>query len=117
MIDIDMKEYWCYRCAGIMQKEFCDNCSKKTAFADMKNYCQQLEYKVGDKVKFVDEQRPYTIKACNERFIIATKPYNPKRTFMYTIIDFEHLVRGADNYSCLYEYDKEEEAQKALQNI
>lgn len=117
MINEDMREYWCWRCFGMANKEACKECQKKTFFAEFKEKYSKLDYKVGDKVKFWGEKRAWKIRACDERFIIATKPYNPKRTFLYTIIDFKYLVRGADNYGCLYNYDNEKEAKKALKQL
>lgn len=47
-----------------------------------------------------EEKRPYTIRACNKRFLICTKPYNFKpKTVIYTIVDLEEGIRGTDNYS------------------
>lgn len=116
MINTDMQEYWCYRCA-FYNSATCKTCEKKKLFNEFKEKFSKLEYKVGDKVKFWGEKRAYKIQACDKDFIIATKPYNPKRTFIYTIIDLKHLVRGADNYGCLYDYDKEKEANKALKQL
>lgn len=52
---------------------------------------------VGDKIKFFSEKAPYTIKAANERFKICTKPFNPQRTILYTIVDLEKNIRGVEN--------------------
>jgi hypothetical protein len=73
-----------------------------------------MKYKVGDLIKFKSEKQRYRIRACDERFIIATKPYNPKRTFLYTIIDLEKEIRGADNWYCKFNYVNEKEAEKCL---
>lgn len=52
---------------------------------------------VGSKVKFAKEKRPYTVQASNDRFAVCTKPFNPQRTVLYTIIDFKENVRGPEN--------------------
>jgi hypothetical protein len=57
-----------------------------------------MEYAVGDKIYFAEERNPYTIQACDERFLICTKPFNPKHTVQYTIVDLKDGIRGADNY-------------------
>ena len=77
----------------------------------------KYEYKIGDKIKFKSEKQRYTIRACDERFIIATKPLNCKRTFIYTIIDLHEKERAGDNYYCKYDYPNPEEAKKALQEL
>ena len=51
----------------------------------------------GDKVKFVGEKQRYTVRACNYRFAICTKPFNLKRTVIYTIVDFKEWIRGTEN--------------------
>ena len=52
---------------------------------------------VGDKIKFKSEKQRYTVQACNDRFVVCTKPFNPKKTVLYTVIDFERNVRGREN--------------------
>lgn len=52
---------------------------------------------VGDRVKFYGERLAYTIRARNNRFIICSKPFNIRRTILYTIIDLVRGVRGRDN--------------------
>lgn len=74
-----------------------------------------MKYKVGDLIKFKSEKQRYTIRACDDRFIIATKPFNLKRTYLYTIIDLEEGIRGADNWYCKFDYSDPEEAKKCIQ--
>lgn len=50
---------------------------------------------VGQKVKFDSEVQRYTVQACNDRFAVLTKPFNAKRTYLYTITDLEESRRGA----------------------
>lgn len=52
---------------------------------------------VGSRVWFEGEARPYRVRARNERYLICTKPFNPKRTVLYCIIDLEEEIRGPDN--------------------
>lgn len=54
-------------------------------------------YAVGDLIKFKGEKRRYTVKAASDRFLICTKPFPPKRTVIYSIVDFQRDVRGPDN--------------------
>jgi len=51
----------------------------------------------GDKVKFSEEKQRYTVMASNNRFAICTKPFNIKRTVLYTIIDWKQNIRGTEN--------------------
>lgn len=52
---------------------------------------------VGDKVKFDAEKQRYTVQARDDRFVILTKPFNARQTYLYTIADLEKGIRGACN--------------------
>ncbi len=51
----------------------------------------------GSKVWFAEEKRPYTVRARNRRFIVCTKPFPPRKTVIYTVIDAEEEIRGPEN--------------------
>lgn len=53
--------------------------------------------KKGDRVKFKEEKKRYTVRACNKLFAICTKPFNLKKTVLYTVIDFTNNIRGTEN--------------------
>lgn len=53
--------------------------------------------KVGDKLRFAEEKQRYTVQAADERYAVCTKPFNPCRTVLYTIVDFQQQVRGTEN--------------------
>jgi hypothetical protein len=52
---------------------------------------------VGQRIWFAGEARPYRVRAANDRFVICTKPFNPRRTVLYTVIDLQEGVRGTEN--------------------
>lgn len=54
-------------------------------------------YKVGDKIKFAEEKLRYTVQASGDRYIVCSKPFNPRRTVLYTVIDWVEQVRGTEN--------------------
>ena len=56
-----------------------------------------MKFQVGQKIKFRRGKQRFTVRACNERFAICTKPFNPRHTVIYTIIDLEEGVRGTEN--------------------
>lgn len=66
---------------------------------------------VGDRVKFAAEKRPYSVRAISTdgRFVICTKPFNPQRTVLYTIIDFDQGVRGPDDLVFCFGYETSED--------
>ena len=51
-----------------------------------------------DKIKFEEEKRAYTVRARNEQYLICTKPFNPKHTVLYTIIDLVEGIRGTNDF-------------------
>ena len=67
---------------------------------------------VGDKIWFAREKRPYTVKACDERFIICTKPHFA--TVMYTIIDLQFDIRGTENLIFCMGFETTELCDEAL---
>jgi hypothetical protein len=52
---------------------------------------------IGARVYFQEEKKPYTVRVRSERFLVCTKPFNPQRTVLYTIIDLKENVRGPEN--------------------
>jgi len=73
---------------------------------------------VGSRVKFEGEKGPYVVKARGERFAICTKPFNPKRTVIYTIIDFERDVRGTNNLIFnIYDYAVQKDVDACLRDL
>ena len=53
--------------------------------------------KVGDRIWFAEEKQAYTVQARSGRYLVCTKPFNLRRTVLYTIIDLKELVRGPEN--------------------
>ena len=73
-------------------------------------------YEPGDRIRFDSEKMSYKIIAASDRYLICTRPYNPQRTYQYTIVDLVDKMRGPDNMLLgpLYDYDDKKEAEKAL---
>lgn len=79
-----------------------------------------MKYKVGDKIWFAEEKRPYKIQACDERFLVCTKPFNPRHTVQYTLVDLNEEIRGADNYwkwGGYFEYETSDGCERALRAL
>lgn len=76
-----------------------------------------MNYKVGDKIKFIEEKKPYSIISCDSRYLICTKPYNPKRTVLYTIVDLQENVRGTENMIFCQGFETKEECDEALERL
>jgi hypothetical protein len=84
-----------------------------------KLYQEILKFlEVGDKIYFRGEKRGYEIKARNERYLICTKPFNPKHTVTYTILDSEELINSTNN--CVfnpYDYSLQKDIDESLTDL
>lgn len=49
------------------------------------------------KVRMDGERQRYRVTARDERFVIMTKPFNARRTYIYSIADMERRERGPCN--------------------
>ena len=58
---------------------------------------EKRQIKKGDKIKFKEEIQRYTVKAISSKFAICTKPFNARKTVLYTVIDFAKNIRGTEN--------------------
>lgn len=52
---------------------------------------------VGSTIKFAEEKQKYTVMASNRFYSICTKPFNAKKTKIYTIVDWKNNIRGTEN--------------------
>lgn len=51
----------------------------------------------GSRIWFEGESKPYRIRAIDNRYAVCTKPFNPRHTVLYTIVDFKQRIRGTEN--------------------
>jgi len=73
--------------------------------------------KVGDKVKFRSEKQRYTIQACDNRFLVCTKPFNARKTVLYTIVDFKRNVRGREDLVFCMGFETRKDCEEALERL
>lgn len=60
--------------------------------------CRQLAaLEVGARIYFAEEKQPYRIRARSKRYLVCTKPFNPRHTVLYTVVDLHEGVRGTEN--------------------
>lgn len=76
-----------------------------------------MRVEVGDKVYIPNEKRPFRVRARDDRYIICTKPYNPKRTVRYFIVDLKERVRGPDNRIFCSGYETDEHCVERLKEL
>lgn len=73
---------------------------------------------LGQKIWFKSEKRPYIIKAFSDRYVICTKPFNLKKTVLYTIIDWTRKVRGPNNLVFnLYDYTEQDDIENCMHDL
>lgn len=85
--------------------------------SDIIDVIQVKPFSIGQKIFFASEKRPYTVKACNKRFAVCTKPFNARRTCLYTIIDLKRQVRGTENLIFCMGFETDELCQEALKRL
>ena len=68
-----------------------------------------MKVNVGDKVYIPGHKRPFRVRCRDNRYIICTKPFNPRHTVLYFIIDLEEKRRGPDNLVFCYGYETDED--------
>lgn len=72
---------------------------------------------LGAKVKFAEEKQRFTIRAVNVAFAVCTKPFNAKKTVLYTIIDWELNIRGTENLILGMGAETDEECEEMLNRL
>lgn len=72
---------------------------------------------VGQRIRFEGEKAPYRVRVVSRsrRFAIVTKPFNLKKTVLYSVIDFALGVRGTDNAYNRHGYTTEEHIARSMQ--
>lgn len=63
------------------------------------------------------KKKTFKVIARNDNFIIIVRPYNPKKTFEYSILDLEYMECNHDNYYTKYDYSNKEECEEALKEL
>jgi hypothetical protein len=91
-------------------------------FDDLANisglFPKELAVEMGDRIKFKSEKQSYVVRARNNRFIICTKPFNARKTYIYCIIDLCEEVRGPDNFiGGKYCYEDHSDLLKAIREL
>lgn len=71
----------------------------------------------GAKIGWKNQKKTFKVIARNDNFIIIARPYNPKKTFEYSIFDLKYMKCNKDNYYCKYDYSNKDECIKALKEL
>lgn len=71
----------------------------------------------GDSIWFSGEKRPYKVRVRNDRYVICTKPFNLKKTVLYTIIDLLRQVRGTEDLIFCAGFETDQQCEDALKRL
>jgi len=81
------------------------------------NVISPTSFSAGQKIWFASEKKPYTVRCCDNRFVICTKPFNPKKTVLYTIIDLNQNIRGTESLLFSMGFESDECCYEALERL
>lgn len=76
-----------------------------------------MRVEVGDMVYIPEHKRPFRVKARDNRYIICTKPYNPRHTVIYFIIDLQDKWRAPDDRVLCSGYETDDDCKKRLEEL
>ena len=76
-----------------------------------------MKVKVGDKIYLPNEKKSYKVQSRDNRYIICTKPFNPKHTVLYFIIDLVRKVRATENMIFCSGYETKEQCEENLKKL
>lgn len=71
----------------------------------------------GARIWFYEEVKPYKVQACDDRYLICTKPFNIKKTVHYTIIDLEKKQRSSENMLFCMGFETVKDCESALKRL
>lgn len=83
----------------------------------MKTTTRLSELPIGARIWFAEESRPYRVRATDGRFLICTKPFNPRKTVLYCILDTETMMRAPENLIFGRGAETDEQCQEMLKRI
>lgn len=71
------------------------------------------------KIKMRGEVQRYTVHAFNKRFAIMSKPFNARKTYLFSITDLKEGRRGPTNkiFGLDYDVNSKEGAEKLLADL
>jgi hypothetical protein len=72
---------------------------------------------VGARIWFHGESRPYRIRARSDRYLVCTKPFNPKHTVLYTVVDLVEGVRGTENLIFGMGAESDQDCEEMIQRL
>ncbi len=72
---------------------------------------------IGDSITFREEGHAYRVRARSSRYLVCTKPFNLRRTVLYTVVDTQKQVRGTENLVFGMGAETDEECQEMVSRL
>lgn len=76
-----------------------------------------VNIEVGYRVRFFGDRQFFTVQACDDRYVICTRPYNLGHTVLYTIVDLKQKVRGTENLVFGLGFETRKQCETALDRL
>ena len=72
---------------------------------------------VGSHIWFTGEKQCYTVMVRSTNYLICTKPFNPRKTVLYTIVDIAQGIRGTEDLIFCFGAETREACEEMLERI
>lgn len=85
-----------------------------------RDYCGLYGFRrtpVGAKLWFEGDVQGFTVRASNVAFAVCTKPFNARKTVLYTIVDWEQGIRGRENLIFGMGAETDQECEEMLERL
>lgn len=82
-----------------------------------RDYGSIAEAVPGSRIWFEGERMPYTVQARSERYLVCTKPFAPRKTVIYTVVDLKEKVRGTENLVFCAGFETKELCEEAIERL
>ncbi|TXG97724.1 MAG: hypothetical protein E6R08_06290 [Nevskiaceae bacterium] len=76
-----------------------------------------LSFIPGSRIWFKGEHMPYTVQARSANFLVCTKPFAPRHTVIYTIVDIAQMIRGTENLVFGGGFETRELCEEAIERL
>ncbi|MBT8448068.1 MAG: hypothetical protein KJO69_00145 [Gammaproteobacteria bacterium] len=76
-----------------------------------------MNVEVGARIRFAEEKQAYTVQASGKRYKVCTKPFNLKKTVLYTVVDMVEKVRGTENLIFCAGAETKEQCNEMLERL
>lgn len=92
--------------------------TQEAAQAPFQRNENEATLKAGDKVWFIGEKQPMTIRAASERYAVCIAPFYRQKTVYYSILDFLKQWKAPNDLVFnIYDYETQEGIEESLVDL